>query len=461
MLVSKLQTAIDQGKWLAGEKIPSIRTLTQTHNCSKNTVIKALQTLEASGVVTAREKVGYFVSQVKMSKSIPSAPQQHKISKPKEVTVPKLFMEIMNQGAAFDIYPTASDSPASNHLIELNRHIGSAMRINTSNNANYYDSSLGHQPLRSELAKHYRQLDLSVTSESICITSGCQHSLFLALMATCEPGDIVAVESPAFYGALQLLEQLKLHIIEIPSDVTDGVSVDSVEEILARWSVKAILVTPAYATPTGASLTDEAKAKLISLADKYHVTIIEDDIYGDLGFERRPRPLKSFELTDRVILCSSFSKSISRDLRVGWIITSKFMNKIINLKMVSQLACNRSTQQGLTTFIAQGGYRRHLNQYRARLNKNCSQLTSALSSHWPQPIKYNTPFGGLALWVELPKEIDTRELYHSAQQHNILIMPGMLFSTSNRFNNFLRLSFALPIETKRLQALIKLPSFFN
>ncbi len=424
-------------------------------------MIRALQALEASGFITAKEKVGYFVTQISITENTLSSPLQYKIDKPQEVTVPKLFMEIMNQGAAFDIYPSAPNKPISNHLVELNRHISSAMRVNASINANYYDSPLGHQPLRSELAKHYRQLDLTVTADSICITSGCQHSLFLALMATCEPGDIVAVESPAFYGALQLLEQLKLHIIEIPSHMSNGVSVTAVEEILKRWSVKAILVTPAFATPTGASIPDVEKPRLVALANKYNVTIIEDDIYGDLCFDKRPRPLKSFESTDRVILCSSFSKSISRDLRVGWIITSKFMQKVINLKMVSQLACNRSTQQGLASFLAQGGYRRHLNQYRIQLRKQCAQLANLLSSQWPKTSHFKIPTGGLALWVELPQQIDTRVLYHSAKQHDILIMPGMLFSVSDRFNHFLRLSFSLPIENKRLEALTKLPNLFQ
>ena len=455
-----MQASIDKGKWLAGEKIPSIRTLSQTYDCSKNTVIRALQSLEASGAISAREKVGYFVNQTRITETITQPVNRPAISEPKEVTVPKLFMAIMNQGAAFDIYPSATSAPANNNLIELNRHISSAMRINANDNSSYYDSPLGHQPLRSELAKHYRQLDLSVTSESICITSGCQHSLFLALMATCEPGDIVAVESPAFYGALQLLEQLKLNIVEIPSDLKEGVSVEAVEEILERWTVKAILVTPAFATPTGACIPDRAKPKLIGLAEKYDITIIEDDIYGDLGFDNRPRPLKSFESTERVILCSSFAKSISRDLRVGWIITSKLIDKIISLKMISQLACNRSTQQGLTNFIAQGGYRRHLNQYRTRLRKQCAQLVEVLSSRWPAKVSFNIPNGGLALWVELPAQIDTRELYQAAQQHHILIMPGMLFSASNQFNHFLRLSFAHPIESQRLEAITKLPTLF-
>ncbi|TQV89863.1 PLP-dependent aminotransferase family protein [Aliikangiella coralliicola] len=458
-MAKQLQQQIDERRLMPGERLPSVRQLSKSSELSKNTVIKALHTLEAAGVVEARPKTGYFVKAQHLQ-SMPRKPKDTEL-KPTAVEVPDLFQEIMMRSAAFDVLPGGPETEPSLQLITLNRHLGRALRHKPQNKAMYYDAPLGLEALRFQIKEHYRTIGLNLATSEFCITSGCQHALFLALLVSCQPGDNVAVESPAFYGVLQLLQQLRLNVIEIPASPSKGISVESLTEATEKWKINACVVTPAYATPTGASMPEEHKKQIINLANQHDITVIEDDIYGDLCFGERPPPLKAFDTEERVILCSSFSKSLSRDLRVGWIVGGRWQNEITRLKLVNQLASNQSIQEGLTSFIAEGNYRRHLYQYRQVLKRQRDQLVLALRSYWPDSTRFSIPDGGLSLWIEMEESVDTKTVYQIALKQEIVLTPGALFSADDRFSNYLRLSFAHPAIGDRLKAIRILGDLFE
>ena len=454
-LANTLKNDIDAKKWRANEKLPSIRTLANTHRVSKISVQKAMQTLEARGIVYVKVKSGYYVSPPKLIEQVNLVTKE--VNQPKLVDVPELFYEIMERSAAFDIAPLNVDNAqTSNNILLLNRHITRAIRQKPQNNALYYSSPPGDIDLRHQISEHYRKRNLNISTQEICITSGCQNSLFLALMVTCQPGDIVAVESPAFYGVLQLLQQLKLKVVEIPSSYTQGITYHALKNAAAKWNIKACVLTANFATPTGALIPLKEKQKIVEFAAENDITLIEDDIYGDLGFHTSIAPLKSFDIQDGVILCGSFSKSLSRDLRIGWIVAKKHYKKIVHMKLIYQLSTSQAIQKGLTSFLAEGHYERHLYQYRKTLIKQRDQLLKAIMDNWQTPIKYTVPDGGLAIWVQLPNEVDTLLLYEKSISEGIILTPGRLFSSSNKFSNCLRLSFAHPTTGHRLDGLIKL-----
>ena len=453
-LADQLKQKIIEEKWQPNTKLPSIRALAKQHKLSIISVQKALIALESSETIYVKEKSGYYV---KEPKKVIEQTKPRKLTQPKIVNVPDIFFEIMEHSAAFDISPhTYNKDQPQNHIIVLNRHISRALRQQPQNKALYYSEPSGNRDLRQQICEHYVNRDLHVSPDQICITSGCQNSLFLALLSTCQAGDIVAVESPAFYGVLQLIQHLKLKVIELPSSYTQGLDATTLQEAAKRWSIKACIVTPSFATPTGALIPIEQKKHLVDVANAHQITLIEDDIYGDLGFQARVPPLKKFDTQGQVIVCSSFSKSLSRDLRVGWIIASDNINKIAHLKLVNQLSNSQAIQQGLTTFLKEGYYERHLNQYRRTLLRQRDQLTQALSKYWQFPIRYTVPDGGLALWIELPDKIDTLDLYAKAREEEIILTPGLLFTSRKGFHNNLRLSFAHPIAGKRLDAFKRL-----
>lgn len=446
---------IEQGRWQSGERLPSVRQLCQERSISKATVLHAYSRLEARGLVEVRPKAGYFVRAASIERPVPAVGNPE--STPKPVTVTDVMRDIMMKSAAFDILPNSDprvDTPVS--IVEMNRSIARALRHQRGLSNQYYDSPEGLELLREQIARRYQRLGAVIGPDQLSITAGCQHALFLALMSCCQPGDVVALESPGFYGALQLAESLRLKVIEIPSRPDTGIDIEGLSSALETCAVKACIVTPAFATPTGSLMPQASRARLLALAEKYDLAIIEDDIYGDLAFGQRPSPLKALDHNNRVILCGSVSKSLSRDLRLGWVSGGRWHDEISRLKLVNMLAVSRFIQQGLSSFIDDGGYDRHLRRQQVKLKEQRDQLADLLDSRWQLPVRFHLPEGGLSLWVELPEGLDTLASYSHVKEQGIIMTPGALFTSQPRYRNCLRLSFAHPWNPQRQKALEQL-----
>lgn len=451
LLENQLRAVIREQRILPGERLPSVRNLCRLHQASRATVLHALQRLEAQGLIEARPKSGFYVRLP--PRPLPSPPRiNRQIEAPQPVTVSELLLDIMRRGAAFDLLPGQGEGDVPAGITALNRSVGRALRRQHGDDHQYYDEPAGLPVLREQLAGRLARRGAAVHAGQLCITSGCQHSLFLGLMACCRPGDVVAVESPGFYGVLQLLEQLQLQAVEIPSSSADGMDMDALEMALQRWPVRACVVSPAFSTPTGALLPEVSRQRLLALAEQYDLAVIEDDIYADTAFSQIPDPLLALDYSGRVILCGSFSKSLSRDLRLGWIAGGRWHQKILQLKLVTQLASGRALQQGVADFLADGSYSAHLRRQRYLLCQQRDQLLAALRE-WPVTVSCSVPEGGLALWVVLPPTQDTRQLYCAALAEGIVITPGPLFSVAGGFRHCLRLSFAHQWNAARLRAL--------
>ncbi|BDX06619.1 PLP-dependent aminotransferase family protein [Planctobacterium marinum] len=450
-IAQELEAAITKGVYCPGDKLPSIRRLADDLKVAKNTVIAALYQLESKNLIEAQPKSGFTVCSV-IHPNPPESPEFETIS-PAIVQTPELLREIITKGAAFDIKPDETPEPENRLISKLYRLINKTMRKNSARNVSYYDEPEGAVVLREQIARHYSKVGVSLNRNQIAISGGCQHALFMALMATCKPGDNVVIESPGFYGVIQLLDELGLNAIEVPCHNISGIDVNTLQRVVSEYDVRACVVTPAFSTPTGACMPDEAKQTLALLAEEYDFAVIEDDIYGDLGFHFRPKPIKHFDNHERVILCGSFSKSLSRELRVGWISGARWHNAICRLKLVTLLASNSSVQLALAEFMASGDYQRYLKQRVQQLEQNRNALLSYLQNQGPEEIQYTSPIGGLCIWVKLPAQLDTVSLYHKALEQGIVLAPGALFTSHNDFSNYLRLSFCHPLTESRAQAL--------
>ncbi len=446
---------IEQQRWGLGERLPSIRTLCRDQKLSRATVQHALQRLEAQGLVESRPKAGYFVALPPSSEAPPT--RRALITSPRLVTVSDVLLDIMRRSGAFDLLPAFHTGELSPGVNSLNRAIGRSLRRQRGEDYHYYDEPAGDLSLREQLALHNARRGWHVSPDQLCITSGCQHALFLALLACCDRGDVVAVESPGFYGVLQLLEQLGLRVVEVPASIVTGMEIDALEEALKRWNIRACVLSPSFATPGGALMPVESKKRILALADQYDLAIIEDDIYADTSHGATPDPIKALDTQDRVILCSSFSKCLSRDIRLGWISGARWHARIQQLKLVTQLATSRYLQRGLAEFMGDGGFAAHLRRQRNVLRERRDCLIAALRK-WPIEVRVSCPNGGLTVWVELATAVDTMAAYTRALQKGIVITPGPLFSVTGQFSNCLRISFEHPWNEARLNALDCLPS---
>jgi DNA-binding transcriptional MocR family regulator len=228
---------------------------------------------------------------------------------------------------------------------------------------------------------------------------------------------------------------------------------------LQHWPVTALVVSPAFSTPTGARMPDRHKQQVLALAEQYDLAVIEDDIYGELHFDvQRPRTLYSFDAgrQGRVLLCSSFSKSLSRDIRLGWIAPGRYFEAVKHLKLVTNLASSQSLQRGVSHYLQQGAFDRYLRQRRQQLKLQCVQWQQAIPDLVPAALSCSMPQGGLSFWLELAQGFDMLALYGKAREQQITLTPGRLFTAQERYQSFLRISFEQPLDEPRRQCLQRL-----
>ncbi|MCV6626480.1 MAG: PLP-dependent aminotransferase family protein [Cellvibrionaceae bacterium] len=456
-LAARLRREIETGQRSAGDKLPSIRQLCRQTQLSKSTVLAAYERLEADGLIRAQSRSGYYVAARQQALELPATSSP--VTRPASIDSEQLLLDIMAQGAAFDLLgdkqARASEPEPNNE--PLRRCLSRAQRRQTSQEYLYYDEPMGLASLRQQIVPLMQHGGAQVDAQQLLISNGCQHSLMMALMATTQAGDTVALESPGFYGSIQLLEALGLKAIELPCSAATGLSPDALALALEHWPIKALIVSPCYATPTGACMPEENKQALVALCQQHDVAIIEDDIYGELYFGlQRPRSLYSYASDGRVLLCSSFAKNLSRDLRIGWIAPGRYLDKVKRLKLASQLASSQALQQGLSYYLAEASFERHLRRKRQQYQQRCQQLLGLIQTHLPMAKSCSQPQGGLALWLELPEHINSVELYNQARSEGIVLSPGPMFTAQNRYRNFLRLSFAHPWNSARQQAIMRL-----
>ncbi|HKU46328.1 MAG TPA: PLP-dependent aminotransferase family protein, partial [Burkholderiales bacterium] len=269
----------------------------------------------------------------------------------------------------------------------------------------------------------------------------CMEAINLALRVVTKPGDLVALESPTYYGFLQILQSLGLRALEIPTHPRSGISIEALELALAEHPVKAVLVMPNVSNPIGASMSDVAKKRLVELLAAKGVPLIEDHIYAELQFGGPPpRPAKAFDRSGNVMLCSSFSKTLAPGLKAGWIEPGRWRDSVRLLKFMSSGGANELIEIAVAELIESGGYERSLRQLRRRFEQQVDNARGVIAESYPKGTRVTRPAGAYIVWVELPKGCDTVAMFDKLLERGITIGPGPMFSASQRYRNCMRLS---------------------
>jgi len=442
-IAGRIERHIKKGTYRSGERIPSVRSLSLQMKVSISTVLKAYFSLENRGFIEARPQSGYYVRhQVPQVSAEPET--HHSPAAPTRVSINDLVMMVMRDARNPDLVPLglAAPNPESLPTDKLNRILSSVAR-RYKNQGISYDFPPGCEKLRVQLAQRSMTAGCSITPNQIVITSGCLEAVMLSLRAVCRPGDTVAIETPIFYNLLQVIEMLDLKALEIPTHPQNGISLSALRYALEHNPVHACLVIPNYNNPFGSCMADERKKELVMLLATYGIPLIENDVYGDLGFSyHRPTVAKRYDKKGLVILCSSFSKTLAPGYRVGWVVPGRFQEKIERLKSVSNIATATLPQLAIAEFLANGGYDHYLRKIRGIYSRQISLMSQAITRYFPDGTKVNNPSGGFVLWVEMPEGIDSIKLYEHALDKGITIAPGLIFSASGKYRNFIRLNAA-------------------
>ncbi|MFT3783182.1 MAG: PLP-dependent aminotransferase family protein [Nibricoccus sp.] len=444
-LADSLQQLIEQGTLRAGHRVPSVRRMALQRDVSISTVLQAYTVLENRGYLEARPQSGYYV-RPRLPFETPEPRMAKPMTKPAYVGENNLTTDFMVHASDTSYVQLGAACPDSSLFPtqKLARLIGSVARNDPTLIGRYAVNS-AYEPLTREIARRYLQAGVALSHEEVVITVGCSEALNLALRAVTKPGDTVALETPAYFGILETIQSLNLRVLEIPTDSREGLSLDALQSALATNDVKALFVMPSFQNPLGSCMPDEKKERLYELLREYDIPAIEDDIYGDLHFsERRPKPLKAWDTDGRVMLCSSFGKTLAPGLRVGWVFPGRYLEHVRRLKFSNTLGTPIVLQKTIANFLRDGGYDHHLRSIRRAYQNQLHLFSQAMLRSFPVGTRLSRPHGGFVLWAELPARVDTYKLYTDALQRRINIAPGILFSVKERYRNCLRVNCGIP-----------------
>jgi DNA-binding transcriptional MocR family regulator len=441
-LADSMESGILKGHFRAGEKLPSLRSIHRQMGLSISTVYQAYIELEKRGHIESREKSGFFVK-ARKDHGLGTLSRSNVRTSPQKITVNHLAESILAalQDPAILQLGAALPDRELMPLKQLSRLMKSLPSLILGSMIATYEPCQGNPALRQAVAGRSLGHGLSMTAEDVVTTGGCMEAVGLCLRTVTRPGDTVLVESPAFHGFLQLMEDLNLMVLEMPCDPDRGIHAKALETILDSHQVNACLFTASFQNPLGCLTSDQDKKAIVELLSRRGIPLIEDDIYGDLYFgTRRPATFKHFDSQGMVLLCSSVSKTLAPGFRVGWTIPGKFKEKLLRLKLNTCLSSPAVNQAVTALFLKSGAYDRHLRRLRSQLRNQVSAMATAVSNHFPADTKMSHPKGGLFLWIQLGPGTDSMAVYHKAFQAGISVLPGVICSSTDRYANCIRLN---------------------
>lgn len=449
-LADEIQENIMEGLFAPGEKLPSLRKLHNHLGLSVSTIHQAYIELEKRGRVEAREKSGFYVRVLDTS-PLCKPPREKEDARPSLVKINELAETILSDLQSDEILQLGAAVPSKElmPIKQLSRIMRSIPAEELEGCLANYDLCEGFLGLREALAKRMLGYACMVTPEDIITTNGCLEAVSLCLRAVASPGDTILVESPVFHCFLQLIEDLNMYVVELPGCSDTGIDPASFETAVSSNRIKACLLNPNFQNPLGSVMPRKNKEAILSIANAWRVPIIEDDIYGDLYFgDKRPTTFKSLDTHGLVLYCSSFSKTLAPGLRTGWTIPGKFKRQVIRMKLNTQLSIPNINHRIVSRFLDTGAYDRHLRKLRNQIKNQASAIAIAVANHFPSDTQTTFPKGGMFIWIVLNKKIDTMGIYQKAYERHISILPGVICSSSDRYQHCLRINCGIKWSTR-------------
>lgn len=438
---------IDSGTLRPGDRLPSLRRMSKQIGVSLPTVRQAYIELERQRRVESRPQSGFYVRGLSGNEIVRPGPRFRQSMKPVTVANRSLMDRVYEGIHQPDFVPLgiANPSMAKSAAKSLHRVMKRVM-ARAEERSIGYAPTFGEPGLRRQIA--FRYLDTvgsNVDPDNICITNGGQEALLLALQAVANKGDVIAVESPTYHGLLELIDSLGMLAIEIETCPEEGITLSALEKTLDAHPVKACMFSTTLNNPLGVSMPDDCRQELVEMLEDRDIVLIEDDVYGDLLFDgHRPRPAEVYSRTGRVLTCGSFSKTAAPGYRIGWLLSGEHRDQILRLKRSYSCSSGLLQQLTLAEFLASGDYDRYLKTLRPVLQQNAERTSALVAQHFPAGTRTSKPVGGAVLWIELPKKVNSEQLFDEAIRNGISIAPGLIFSPCSRYQNFIRLSFGHP-----------------
>jgi len=430
---------VSSGALRDGDRVPSLRALGRQMRVSVTTALQAYLWLESRGYLESRPRSGFFI-RTPFSKLIPEPAFRRQRTRPTELGSQSVLTDILEEANDPSNVPFGMACADPDHFPShrLNLILQRIVRESPHHSAHY---QLGAPELRRQIARRSLAMGCAIDPRDVTITSGALEAVQLSIRVVTKPGDVIAVETPTYFGILGSAASQNLKVLEIPTHPQEGIDLDELEAAVRKHRVKAIVVMTNGHNPLGYVLPDGTKKALAEIAERHEVPVIEDDLFGDLAHSgERPKAVKSFDQSGLVIHCSSFSKSLSPGYRVGWAAAGVFHEEVQRLKFLTSIATPTLSQLVIAEFLESGGYDRHLKRFQPVLARQAEQVRNAVAAYFPEGTRISRPAAGHTLWIELPPRVDSLKLYRAALDRHISILPGVIFSASERYRHHIRIN---------------------
>ena len=445
-VIDLISENIDTGTLRPGDRLPSLRKMSERAGVSIPTVRQAYVELERQRRIESRPQSGFYVRNVASTRMVAPAPSSARALNCCECR--PLMARVYDAIHDPELLPMGIANPtmAKPAAKALHRSMKRVM-ARAEERSLGYAPTLGEPTLRRQIAYHYLDtIGVQVEADNIAITNGAQEALLLALHTVASPGDVIAVETPTYHGMLELIDSLGMLAIEVQTCPEEGVEIAELRRTFEEHPVKVCLFSTTLSNPLGVTMPEKDRRRLVALLEEFDVALIEDDVYGDLRFDGvRPVPAQFLSTSARILTCGSFSKTAAPGYRVGWIVADdRFLEDIRRRKLAFSCSSGLLQQLTLADFMASGDYSRHLKALRPVLKRNSERMSSLIAQHFPSATRTSRPAGASVLWLELPENFNAVDLFDDAIEHGMSIAPGQIFSPSSRYSNFIRLSYGHP-----------------
>src|SRR6266850_5802086 len=457
-LRDQLRALVHAGDLRPGDRIPASRELAIMLGVHRTTVANAYAELESEGLIQGHVGRGTFIkgngNGLKLS---PPAPPV--LNGGNGIRWELLFADERGEEVLTRLTASAPENalsfvmarPAQEFfpIEDLQVCVNAVLRREATDVLNLGPSD-GYAPLKEALLDLLQHDGIPARDENLLITDGCQQSLDLISKAFVRPGDSVILENPTYPGAVAIFNGARARCLGVPVQThadpgrSLGIDLEALEATLAANRVKLMVLTPDFQNPTGASIPLAARRKILEMASRYQVAIVEDHIYARLhNRDERIPSLKQLDRSNIVIHIDSFAKVAFPGLRVGWIVApATAVERLRQVKQTTDLHTDQLAQATMAEFLKRGLFQKHLTKMRKVYTSRLAALDEALRKNMPEGTRWMRPEGGMCLWLELPLGFDASELLIHAKERGVLFAPGRYFYVQSPLPNTLRLGFA-------------------
>jgi len=378
---------------------------------------------------------------------------------PRMAKTPKSFIrEILKVTQNPDIISFAGGLP-NPALIDVEGITQAAVQVlsNDGRNVLQYSTTEGYLPLRQFIADRYKKrLGLSISPEEILITNGSQQCLDLIGKVFINAGDHIAIERPGYLGAIQAfsLYEPVFHPVNMNDD---GPVPAMLRDACRHNSIRFFYGVPNSQNPSGITYSEDRRKEIAGILNQTDTLYIEDDAYGELNFSGRSLPSLREFLPEQTIITGSFSKILAPGMRLGWIVAPmEIMEQIVIAKQASDLHSNYLSQRIAFEYLQQGTIETHISKIQEAYKNQCECMLKVMTETFPDSVTYTRPHGGMFVWVTLPENCSSLDVFDAALKEQVAVLPGTPFYIDGGGKNTMRLNFSNSTDQKIITGIQRL-----